>query len=158
MDVDLKLFEHKLDLSLRLLTLLLRIVDFSQNLKQTGDPWIVAAKDLNLALGRLAENVADKDDHIFVAVQKAFNKKLLKVDFSTEDGSVAGQGQDTDESAQLLEELFDYVRLAARLLDDLKELLLGDQHATLHYVDRDSDCFAHDVLGCKLLEQLNVDV
>ena len=158
MDVDLKFFEHELYLSLRLLTLLLRIVDFSQNLEKTCDPRIGAVEDLNLALGRLAENIADKDDHILVAVQEPFNKELLEVDLSAEDRSVAGQGQDADESAQLLEELFDYVRLAARLLDDLEEVFLRDQHATLHNVNRDSDCLAHDVLGRELLEQLDVDV
>ena len=91
MDVDLKLFEHKLNLSLRLLALLLRIIDFSQDLKKTGDARIGAVEDLNLAFGRLAENIADKDDHILVAIQEPFNKKLLKVDLSTEDRSVAGQ-------------------------------------------------------------------
>ena len=90
MDVDLKLFEHKLNLSLRLLALLLRIIDFSQDLKKTGDPRIGAVEDLNLAFGRLTENIADKDDHILVAVQEPFNKELLKVDLSTEDRSVAG--------------------------------------------------------------------
>ena len=66
--------------------------------------------------------------------------------------------KDADKGTKLLQEDKNVVFLTLRALDNLVEIVLRNQHATLHNVHRNADGFGNHILVVQLLEQLDVDV
>ena len=111
-----------------------------------------------MGFGCFPQNPANEDNYVSVALLEPFNQHLFQVDFRTVDWSVARECQDTDESAQLLEELPDDISLGGRPLHDFVELFLWNQHASLHNVDTKLDRLGDHIVVSEFLKKFDVNV
>ena len=68
-----ELFEQNLDLNLHIVTLLVWIVDFPQDLEERKDPRILAVENLKAGLRSFSEDAAHEDDHVFLLLDVALH-------------------------------------------------------------------------------------
>jgi hypothetical protein len=93
-------------------------------------------------------------------VEETLEQELLEIKVIAGDRSIVCESQCSDEAAQSCQVLFDQTLLLVllRLVRDLVELYLVDQHAALEDLDSLRDRALHRVWDTELANQVCVDV